>query len=120
MDKVIQLSEKDTGIIVAKYDPSVNDIDLTKINSETLRNPTKVLNIRRHGIEILVIKNIDLNDVKYLSMLINFANTVRISLDDELYVSSVESLLKALYPEKAGIITRLAMANKKVGDIVDL
>ena len=65
-------------------------------------------------------KNIDLNDVKYLSMLINFANTVRISLDDELYVSSVESLLKALYPEKVGIITRLAMANKKVGDIVDL
>ena len=93
---------------------------MTKINSETLRNPTKVLNIRRQGIEILVIKNIDLNDVKYLSMLINFANTVRISLDDELYVSSVESLLEALYPEKVGIITRLAMTNKKVGDIVDL
>ena len=120
MDKVIQLRENDTGIIVATYDPTVNDIDLTKISSETLRNPTKVLNIRRQGIEILVIKNIDLNDVKYLSMLINFANTVRISLDDELYVSSVESLLKALYPEKVGIITRLAMTNKKVGDIVDL
>ena len=120
MDKVIQLSEKDTGIIVATYDPSVNDIDLTKINSETLGNPKKVFNIRRDSIGILVIKNIDLNDVKYLSMLINFANTVRISLDDELYVSSVESLLKALYPEKVGIITRLAMANKKVGDIVDL
>ena len=120
MDKVIHLNDKDTGIIVATYDPSVNDIDLTKINSETLRNPTKVLNIRRHGIEILVIKNIDLNDIKYLSMLINFANTVRLKLDDELYVSSVESLLKALYPEKVGTITRLAMTNKKVGDIIDL
>ena len=120
MDKVIQLNEKDTGIIVATYDPAVNDIDLTKINSETLRNPTKVLNIRRHGIEVLVIKDIDLKDVKYLSMLVHFANTVRLKLDDELDIASVESLLKALYPEKAGIITRLEMTNKKVGDIVDL